>query len=336
MFCIQRWLNLVLDLLIGGVAILVISLAIMMKGSSTGAQIGIALNVVLAANTTVLRLVESWTQMETSLGAIARIKNFEHDTIPEDKPEENQTPAPSWPRSGKIEFRGITAAYNPDAVALRGLTMSVAPGEKVGICGRTGSGKSSLLTTLLRLIEIESGTIFIDDMDISTIPREIIRTRIIAIPQDPFIFNNTVRFNADPSGLATDSQIISALTRVQLWSILESRGGLKAQMKLQPLSQGQQQLFALARAILRRDTSRIVVLDEATSNVDSETDRLMQRIIREEFVSHTIITVAHRIETIMDSDRVAVLDKGRLVEFESPHELLKRGDGAFKGLYEGH
>lgn len=190
--------------------------------------------------------------------------------------------------------------------------------------------------TLLRLVEIESGSILIDGIDISVVPREVVRSRIIAIPQDQFIFNDSVRFNADPTGLATDRKIISALTRVRLWSVLETRGGLNANMKLQPLSQGQQQLFSLARAILRKETSKILILDEATSNVDAETDKLMQEIIREEFDHHTIVTVAHRLETIMNSDVVAVLDAGTLVEFGSPSELLGRDDGAFKRLCTSH
>ena len=194
------------------------------------------------------------------------------------------------------------------------------------------SGKSSLILTLLRLVEIESGTIVINGIDISKVPREEIRTRIIAIPQDPFIFNDTVRFNADPFALATDDEIISVLVKVQLWAVVESRGGLDAQMKLQPLSQGQQQLFALARALLRKEKSNILVLDEATSNVDPETDKLMQRIIREEFGTHTIITVAHRLDTIADADVVAVLDSGELVEFGAPDELLKLDDGAYRKL----
>ena len=184
------------------------------------------------------------------------------------------------------------------------------------------SGKSSLLLTLFRLLELDSGTIFIDGIDLRTLPREVIRTRMIAIPQDPFVLSSSVRANADPAGAATDAAIIDALNKVQLWDSIHVRGGLDAQMKAQPLSQGQQQLFCLARAMLR--DSRVLVLDEATSNVDQETDTLMQRVIRREFARHTIITVAHRLDTIADADVVAVLSEGRLVEFGKPEELLAR------------
>jgi ATP-binding cassette, subfamily C (CFTR/MRP), member 1 len=155
---------------------------------------------------------------------------------------------------------------------------------------------------------------------------------MIAIPQDPFVLSDSVRVNADPTGEASDNAIISALEKVQLWDNIQIRGGLDAQMKSQPLSQGQQQLFCLARAMLRK--SKILLLDEATSNVDGETDALMQLIIRKEFAQHTIITVAHRLNTISDSDMVAVLHEGKLVEFGPPGELLDR-PSMFRDLHNG-
>lgn len=192
------------------------------------------------------------------------------------------------------------------------------------------SGKSTLLSTLLRLLEIDSGTILIDGLDLQTVKREEIRTRVVTIPQDPFIINDTVRVNADPSKSVTDSVIIDALSKVELLETINSRGGLDAQMKAQPLSHGQQQLFCLARALMRK--SKILILDEATSNVDGATDQLMQKIIRTEFKEHTIITVAHRLDTILDSDMIAVLDGGRLVEFGPPQELLGK-ESLFKSMH---
>jgi ATP-binding cassette subfamily C (CFTR/MRP) protein 1 len=198
----------------------------------------------------------------------------------------------------------------------------------------SNSGKSSLLLTLFRLLEIDSGTIVIDGLDLQTVSRDVIRERLIAIPQDPFILSGSVRMNADPSGTSTDASIVSALTKVQLWASMEARGGLDADMQSQPLSHGQQQLFCLARVMLGRRRSSILVLDEATSNVDAETDRTMQRIVREEFASHTIITVAHRLDSIVDSDVVAVLNEGRLVEWGPPRELLGR-PSLFRDLHGG-
>ena len=180
---------------------------------------------------------------------------------------------------------------------------------------------------------MESGSITIDGIDLAIVPREVIRSRLVAIPQDPYILSGSVRLNADPSERLSDERIISALTKVQLWDLLSSRGGLEADMNAQPLSQGQQQLFCLARAMLRTG-SKILVLDEATSSVDSETDQIMQKLIRSEFIDYTIITVAHRLDTIMDSDKIAVLEKGRLVEFDSPKALLAR-PSAFRELQRG-
>jgi ATP-binding cassette subfamily C (CFTR/MRP) protein 1 len=170
---------------------------------------------------------------------------------------------------------------------------------------------------------MESGTIFIDGIDLQVLPREIIRSRVVTIPQDPFILSGSVRLNADPTSSTSDELIVAALTKVGLWSILSERGGLDAEMTANPLSQGEQQIFCLARAMLKTQ-GRILVLDEATSNVDAETDQLMQRLIREEFQGYTIITVAHRLDTILDSDRIVVLEAGRVVEVGTPGELLGR------------
>ena len=183
------------------------------------------------------------------------------------------------------------------------------------------SGKSSLLSTLLRILDLDAGQIFIDGYDISTFPRDIVRSRIVTIPQEPFFLSGSVRENIDLLQTTTDEAIISVLTQTRLWSILQDRGGLDADMNKTTLSQGQQQLFCLARAILRKDC-RIVVLDEATSSMDNETDRLMQELIRSEFKDWTVVTVAHRLDTILDSDKIAVLDQGRLMEYDSPDRLL--------------
>ena len=331
LYCIQRWLNLVLDLIVTALAIIVVALAVQLRSSTSAGLIGIALNNVLTFNQGLSNLVNYWTQLETSLGAIARLKSFEAKVVPEEKPGEYVIPSETWPEAGAIEIREVSASYNPEARALQNVSITVEPGYKIGICGRTGSGKSTLLSTLLRLLDLDTGVINVDGYDISTIPREIVRTRMIAIPQDPFILSGTVRLNADPTSACTDEEIILALEKIRLWPILLTRGGLEADLKEQPLSHGQQQLFCLARAMLRK--GRILILDEATSNVDGESDRLMQKIIREEFGKHTILTVAHRLETIMDADRVVVMDEGRVVEVGEPAKLLKNEENRFRQLH---
>lgn len=196
------------------------------------------------------------------------------------------------------------------------------------------SGKSSLLSVLLRILDYDSGSVIIDGQDLEYVRRETLRSRFITIPQDPFILSGSIRLNIDPSGTASDEAMVAALKRVSLWDILESRGGLDADLNSNPLSQGQQQIFCLARAMLRIGKGKLLVLDEATSSVDADTDLLMQRLIREEFKDCTVLTVAHRLDTIMDSDRVLVLDAGRVVEMGPPQELLKQ-EGAFWGLRGG-
>jgi ATP-binding cassette subfamily C (CFTR/MRP) protein 1 len=181
------------------------------------------------------------------------------------------------------------------------------------------------------MLELNSGTILIDGLDLSTLPRHYIRTNLNAIPQDPYFVAGSIRLNLDPYSTSTDALIISTLRKVHLLDAITSNGGLDAELDPDMLSHGQRQLFCLARAILRK--SKIVVLDEATSSVDRKTDELMQRIIREEFKGCTIIAVAHRLETILDFDRIAVLDRGRLIECESPEKLLAR-ESAFKELYD--
>ena len=181
------------------------------------------------------------------------------------------------------------------------------------------------------MLELTSGTMLIDGLDLSAIPRDGIRARLNAIPQDPYFIAGSIRLNLDPYESSDDSQLIASLKKVQLWDAIVSNGGLDADLDVDSLSHGQRQLFCLARAILRK--SSIVVLDEVTSSVDRKTDELMQRIIREEFKDCTILAVAHRLETILDFDRIAVLDRGKLAECDSPATLLSQ-QSAFKELYD--
>ncbi|KAI5195395.1 putative ABC transporter [Aureobasidium subglaciale] len=330
LLCVQRWLNLVLDLLVTALAITVVALAVNLRTTTNAGLLGIALNNILSFNKALSSVVTSWTSLETSLGAIARVKTFTTSTPSENKPNEDQSCPPGWPGSGAVELREVSVKYDDGSVALDNISMTIAPGQKIGICGRSGSGKSSLISAILRLVSVSTGTIMIDGIDIHTLRPDTLRQSLIAVPQDSLTLSGTVRSNIDPLSVASDTAITSALEKVGIWAVLESRGGLEATLLDQPLSQGEQQLIGLARVMLR--TGRVLILDEATSSVDDETDQMVQRVIAEEFAEYTVITVAHRLETILSSDKIAVLDAGKMVEFDSPENLLAT-DGMFRQLY---
>jgi ATP-binding cassette subfamily C (CFTR/MRP) protein 1 len=187
------------------------------------------------------------------------------------------------------------------------------------------------MLALFRLLELTSGTMLISGVDLSTIPRDSIRSRLNAIPQEPYFIAGSMRLNIDPYEANNASELTGVLKKVHLWDAILSSGGLDAKLEVDSLSHGQGQLFCLARATLRK--SKIAILDEVTSSVDRKTDELIQRIIKEEFKDCTIIAVAHRLDTILDFDRIAVLERGRVIECNSPAKLLA-GKTAFKELYD--
>lgn len=345
LYCAQRWLQLVLDLIVAALAVAVMTLAVKLRKSTDPGSLGLALNNVLSFNETLAILLQYWTQLEVSLGAISRTREFSKQTPSELKPASPVLLSNAWPRYGGIEICNVSASYNGTNLTLSNITMSIKPGEKIGLCGQSGSGKSSLLSAILRLLEPSSGSIVIDGTNLADICHQNIRERLLTIPQDPFLMQNTVRFNLDPHVQCDDEHMITALSKVSLWQLLEERGGLDATITSNFLSQGQKQLFSLARAIIDKGKREadgnspviggVLLLDEATSNIDITTDSLMQRIIRDEFSTHTILVVAHRLDTILDSDRIAVLDSGKLVEFDCPTALLSR-DSAFSVLYNAY
>jgi ABC-type multidrug transport system fused ATPase/permease subunit len=323
LYCVQRWLNFVLDLIVAALGILLVSLATQLPSSTSGGRLGVAMLNILGFSQSLSQFIFFYTDLEMSLQAVSRVKEFVETTVSEEASPQSLTPLPgNWPARGAVEFRDITASYASDTSqpVPNKLSLAIQPGQKVGICGRTGSGKSTLLSALFRMIELQSGSITIDGIDLNNVSRQEVRSRLIAIPQDPLLFPGTVRFNASPDETVADEEIIKALEKVGLWEHVQKRGGLDIDIDALALSHGQQQLFCLARAMLRSGT--ILVLDEATSNVDWGTDGVMQRVIREDFASKTIITVAHRLRTILDSDFVVVLGHGCILEAGHPGELL--------------
>ncbi|KAI0889767.1 ABC transporter [Annulohypoxylon maeteangense] len=352
LLCLQCWLKIVLDLLVAAVAVGVIAIAVILRNTTSGGQVGVALNIVLIANTTLLKLVQYWTSLEISLGAIARIKNLEDEVFPEDQPFETSVPPETWPSSGAVEFRGVTAAYNTENTVLEDVSLRIEPGQKVVICGRTGSGKSSLLLTLLRLLDTKSGSIIVDGVNIGLVPRSVIRERcFVTVPQEPLLFNEeSLRFNVDPTETLSNDTIIEVLSKVYLWQHFSSNldedelGDDNASThlildrtltSLPPLSVGQRQLLALARALLQvyvvntSGAKPIILLDEATSSLDSSTEKVILDIINEELASkgHTVIMVAHRVGAAVSHlregvDAVVWMKDGRIEKVGDANDIV--------------
>ena len=334
-----RWSQILLENMGNVITFSAAMLAMAIRDSIDPSEVGLiilyALNVTLVLNWLVLQTSE----IETNIVAVERIKEYTMVTqeaswdsqMIQDKSNEK------WPpKDGRIRFEDYSMRYREGLdLVLDSVSFEVKGGERVGIVGRTGAGKSSLTMALFRLIEPSSGKILIDGVDISTLGLHDLRSQIIIIPQDPVLFSGSLRMNLDPFNDCTDEQIWSALKLSHLYdfinglnegiSFLISEGG-------ENLSVGQRQLVCLARALLKK--SKILVLDEATAAVDPETDELIQNTIRSEFRDCTILTIAHRINTIIDYDRIIVLDKGKLTEFDTIPSLLQDKQGIFHSLVQ--
>ncbi|KAJ5202242.1 multidrug resistance protein, partial [Penicillium cf. viridicatum] len=346
---IQRWLLLVLDLVTAALTVLIVGIAVKLRSSIRMAGVAVALVQIITLSNYLNQLVDTYTMLETTLGAIARIKKFESDIVAmpgNTTSDQGNQPPPSWPDKGEVILEQVSASYNTtedrdsDRPALDGVTIHIQPGQKIGICGRTGSGKSSTVLTLFRLLELTSGRILVDGQDLSILNQESVRSRLNGLGQEPYFLAGSVRLNLDPYQDITESdhdhsndqRLIRALDAVQLWSLIEQNGGLDVELKRESLSHGQRQLFCIARALLR--PGKVVVLDEITSSVDLGMDKLIQTIITSEFDDRTIIVIAHRLNTIVDCDRMAVMADGKCVEFDDPKVPLEREESLFKALLE--
>ncbi|XP_004510355.1 ABC transporter C family member 8 [Cicer arietinum] len=269
-----------------------------------------------------------WTRWFSNLSnyiiSVERIKQFIH--IPAEPPAivENNRPPSSWPSKGKIDLQGLEIRYRLNApLVLKGITCTFKEGSRVGVVGRTGSGKSTLISALFRLVEPSRGDILIDGMNICSMGLKDLRMRLSIIPQEPTLFKGSIRTNLDPLGLYSDDEIWKAVEKCQLKETINKLPSLLDSSVSDEggnWSLGQRQLFCLGRVLLKRN--KILVLDEATASIDSATDVILQRVIRQEFAECTVITVAHRVPTVIDSDMVMVLSYGKLVEYDEPSKLM--------------
>ncbi|KAJ8933698.1 hypothetical protein NQ314_013864 [Rhamnusium bicolor] len=319
------WLDIICVIFVGCVTF---SFIIMHNFSTvSGSLVGLAISQSLILTGMLQYGMRQTAEVVNQLTSVERV--LQYTTIENEGPFETpqeKLPSISWPSRGLIEFKNLFLLYvKDDPPVLRNLNFTILPGEKIGIVGRTGAGKSSLISALFRLAPLE-GNIFIDEVDTKELGLTDLRKKISIIPQEPVLFSATVRYNLDPFNEFEDSKLWKALEEVELKDAINnldfmvSEGGSN-------FSLGQRQLICLARAILRNN--KILVLDEATANVDHRTDAFIQEAIRRKFVDCTVLTIAHRLNTIMDSDKVLVMDAGAMVEFDHPHSLLQIPDGFF-------
>ncbi|KAM8806261.1 ATP-binding cassette sub-family C member 2 [Eudromia elegans] len=328
----NRWLAVRLEFVGSLVVFFSALLAVISKGTLEGGIVGLSISSALNVTQTLNWLVRMSSELETNIVAVERI--HEYTTVQNEAPwVTEKRPPRGWPSRGEIQFTDYQVRYRPELeLVLQGITCSIRSTEKVGVVGRTGAGKSSLTNCLFRVLEAAGGTIAIDGLDISTIGLHDLRQNLTIIPQDPVLFSGTLRMNLDPFDQYPDEEVWKALELAHLKTYVQelpegllhrvSEGG-------ENLSVGQRQLVCLARALLRK--AKILILDEATAAVDLETDHLIQTTIRSEFANCTVLTIAHRLHTIMDSNRVMVLQAGRIVEYDSPEELLQK-QGIFSAM----
>lgn len=323
----NEWLGFRLELL--GSLILCISTMFMILLPSNiikPENVGLSLSYGLSLNGVLFWAIYISCLVENRMVSVERIKQFTNIPSEAAWKIQERVPPPSWPVHGNIELQDLQVRYRPNTpLVLRGITLSIYGGEKIGVVGRTGSGKSTLIQVFFRLVEPSGGRIIIDDIDICSVGLHDLRSRFGIIPQEPVLFEGTVRSNIDPIEQYSDEEIWKSLERCQLKDVVAAKPD-----KLDSLvvdngdnwSVGQRQLLCLGRVMLKQ--SKILFMDEATASVDSQTDAVIQKIIREDFTACTIISIAHRIPTVMDCNRVLVIDAGWAKEFDSPSRLLER------------
>ncbi|KAG1744460.1 ABC protein [Suillus lakei] len=352
----RPWLGVRLDFIGCVLVFFVALLAVTDVSGINAAQIGLVLTYTLMLSIMCGVVTKQTTDVDNSMNAVERLVEYvDGTTIPQEAPHEIEArkPPAQWPTHGAIEFNNVKMAYRPGLPnVLRGISVKIRGGEKIGVVGRTGAGKSSLMLALFRIVELSGGSITVDGVDTSKIGLKDLRSRISIIPQDPLLFSGTIRSNLDPFSQHSDAELWDALHRsclvdssttsdhssprddimsettytkgYNLDSTIEREGA--------NLSVGERSLLSLARALVK--DCKVVVLDEATASVDLDTDSNIQQTIQTQFKDHTLLCIAHRLRTIISYDRILVLDAGLVAEFDTPSNLFKRRGGVFRGMCE--
>jgi len=333
LFASNRWLAIRLEFIGYSVVTLAALFAVFGKGTINPGLAGLAMSYSLSLTGLLNMAVRMSAEVENQLVSVERF--MEYTSLPSEAPEtSSRAVPPEWPAEGKIDFENVSMRYRPELpLVLKNVSFAVKPQEKIGVVGRTGSGKSSMVLALFRIIELAEGSVVVDGIDIKTLGLNDARSRLSIIPQDPILFTGTVRSNVDPTDGYSEADIWKALDSVHMKHAVDS---LPAKLDSpvteagENFSVGQRQLLCLARALLKR--SKVIIMDEATAAVDMQTDSLIQATIRTQFANMTVITIAHRIHTILDYDRIVVMSDGHVVELDQPQALLANPQSVFAAL----
>ncbi|XP_025978767.2 ATP-binding cassette sub-family C member 10 isoform X2 [Dromaius novaehollandiae] len=330
----MQWLEIRLQMIGVAVVTAVAGIAIIQhqKQLANPGLVGLALSYALSVTNLLSGLISSFTMTETMMVSMERTEEYTTD-IPIEPQDKVVQVAADWPSQGYVEFQEVVLTYRAGLPnALDGVSFTIYPGEKVGIVGRTGSGKSTLFLALFRMLELKAGRILLDGIDSRLVGLKDLRSRLAIIPQDPFLFSGSVRENLDPQGQWTDSELYQVLEQCHLQDVVTQMGGLDSELgeRGKSLSMGQRQLVCLARALLTQ--AKVLCIDEATASVDQKTDQVLQQTIRQRFADKTVLTIAHRLNTILDSDRVLVMQAGKVAELDSPARLSKKDGSLFQRL----
>jgi ATP-binding cassette subfamily C (CFTR/MRP) protein 4 len=326
--CTSRWFGLRLDLMTCCLTLLTAVLSVALRKSLDPASVALGLSYCIALTAQFQWGVRQSAEIENYMTSAERIDEYSHIPPEAGFYKEESEPPVNWPFEGRIEFKNYKLRYRRELEpVLKGINLEILPQNKVGIIGRTGAGKSSIFQALFRLTDkpTTEGQILIDGIDISKISLNDLRSILNIIPQSPVLFSNTLRYNLDPFTHYTDEQLWDALEAVQLKTKIER---LEDKLNIQVaeygsnFSVGECQLICIARAILKQ--SKILLIDEATAHVDTKTDQLIQQILREKFINQTILTIAHRLNTVMNSDKIVVMNDGIIAQYGSPTELLTK------------
>lgn len=321
------------------IAVVTYSFLFLQSDTVTGGNVGLTISQVISLIGVCQWGMRQFAELENQMISVERVTEYadlKSEAALLSSSDSENNPPDNWPSKGALKLESVNLRYSDDGdFVLRNLSVSIQAGEKIGIVGRTGAGKSSIVQALFRLAHVE-GTIEIDGINTESLGLHALRSKISIIPQDPVLFAGTLRSNLDPFGHQPDQELWQALESVQLKNMAKKMLVAGLDSKISDggtnFSMGQRQLICLARAILCNN--RILVLDEATANVDPETDQLIQSTIRSRFVDCTVLTIAHRLNTVMDSDRVMVMDSGKCVEFGNPSDLLQIKNSIFRSLVD--